>query len=149
MKKIALIILTAAFMTSITFIPAAMADSCCPSEKGTHIDQKSDVDGYQLEYQFIDMKEKMKDMKQQMPGMTATHHLMVFIKNAAGKTVTSEKVGYLIIGPDGKDQKVMAMGMSGGYGADITLSQPGDYTVKTKAVMGEQKLMDKFTYTIK
>jgi hypothetical protein len=152
MKKQALITLITAFITIIFFIPAAMIATCCASEKAEQIDHKSEVDGYQLEYKFIDMMKKMKDMKNmdhQMDQMTATHHLMVSIKNAKGETVAADKVGFLITGPDGKNQKVMAMGMSGGYGADIDLPLSGDYTIKTKAVIGEQKLVDSFTYTIK
>ncbi len=155
MKKQTITILITAMICTVMFIPAALADSCCASENATQIDHKSEVDGYHLEYKFIDMMEKMKDMKGmegmggQMGSMTATHHLMVFIKNAQGEIVAADKVGYLITGPDGKEQKVMAMGMSGGYGADINLPLPGEYTVKTKAVMGDQTLMDSFTYTIK
>ena len=43
----------------------------------------------------------------------------------------------------------MAMGMNGGYGADINLSLPGEYTVKTKAVLEDQTLLDSFVYKIK
>lgn len=141
-----------ALISTLILIPNAMADNCCPHERAAKIDHKSEVDGYHLEYQFIDMKAKMKDMKDmahQMAGMTATHHLMVFIKNARGEIVAADKVGYLITGPDGKDQKMMAMGMSGGYGADTDLSQPGEYTVKAKALVGDRKLIDSFTYTVK
>jgi len=148
MKKI---ILTA-ILILIFALPAAAGESCCPSSAKKKMDQTSTVNGYQLEYKFIDLKEKMAKMKgmdHSMEGMTATHHLMVYIKNAKGETVEADKVGFLISGPDGKDQKAMAMGMSGGYGADVTTSQAGEYNIKTKAVMGEQKLVDTFTYTIK
>lgn len=149
MKKQAITTLITAMILTVMFIPAALADSCCPSEREAKIDHKSEVNGYQMEYQFIDMKEKMKDMGHQMPGMTATHHLMVFIKNAQGEIVPADKVGFLIAGPDGKEQKAMAMGMNGGYGADITLSQAGEYSVKTKALAGGQTLIDSFAYTVK
>jgi hypothetical protein len=145
MKKI----IMSAILILIFTLPAAAGESCCPSSAKKKMDQTSKVDGYQLEYKFIDLKEKMKDMDHSMEGMTATHHLMVYINNAPGKTIEADKVGFLITGPDGKDQKTMTMGMSGGYGADINLSEPGDYTIKTKAVMGEEKLVDSFTYTIK
>ena len=148
-----------AFISSIMLIPSAMAaDSCCPSEKGTHIDQTrkidqtSKVNGYQLEYEFIDISEKMKEMKEMghsMGNMTATHHLMLFIKDAQGEPVVADQAGFLIEGPDGKEQKVMAMGMSGGHGADIDLSTPGEYTIKSKAVADDVKLIDSFTYSVK
>jgi hypothetical protein len=145
MKKIIL----SAIMILILTMPAAAGESCCPSSAKKQMDQTSEVNGYQLEYKFIDLKEKMKDMDHSMEDMTATHHLMVYIKNAEGKTVEADKVGFLITGPDTKDQKTMAMGMIGGYGTDINLSQPGEYIIKTKALIGEEKLIDTFTYTIK
>ncbi|MDA3895892.1 MAG: hypothetical protein PF482_07080 [Desulfobacteraceae bacterium] len=147
MKKIIL----SAIMILIFTLPAAAGESCCPSSAKTKMDQTSEINGFQLEYKFIDMKEKMKgmkDMDHQMDQMTATHHLMLFIKNAKGEAVAADMVGFLITGPDGKDQKVMTMGMSGGYGADVKLSE-GKYTVKAKAVIGDQKLIDTFTYTLK
>jgi len=148
MKKI----IMSAILILIYTLPVFAGESCCPSSAKKKMDQVNEVNGYQLEYKFIDLKEKMakmKDMDQPMEGMTATHHLMVYIKNSQGKTVEADKVGFLISGPDGKDQKGMAMGMSGGYGADINLSEPGDYTVKAKAMMGDEKLIDSFTYTLK
>ncbi|MDA3897086.1 MAG: hypothetical protein PF482_13175 [Desulfobacteraceae bacterium] len=152
MKKQLLYLVISTFISTIIFIPATMAASCCASEMAPKIDQKSEVDGYQFEYEFIDMMKKMKgmpNMDHQMDQMTATHHLMLFIKNAKGEAVAADMVGFLITGPDGKDQKVMTMVMGGGYGADIKLSEPGKYTVKTKAVIGDQKLIDEFTYTVK
>jgi len=148
MKKI----IMSAILILIFTLPAFAGESCCPSSAKKKMDQVNEVNGYQLEYKFIDLKEKMAKMKgmdHSMEGMTATHHLMVYIKNAKGETVEADKVGFLISGPDGKDQKAMAMGMSGGYGADINLLEPGDYTVKAKAMMGDEKLIDSFTYTIK
>ena len=157
MKKQALYILITAFIASIMLIPSAMAaDSCCPPEEGTHIDQTrkidqtSKVNGYQLEYEFINIKEKMKDMAEMGHSMghtAATHHLMVYIKNAQGEPMVADQAGFLIKGPDGKEQKTMAMGMSGGHGADIDLSTPGEYTIKTKAVIGGgTTLLDAFGY---
>lgn len=152
MKKQALSTLIIAFISISLFIPAALADSCCPPDKAACIDHKSTVDGYQLEYEFIDIREKIKDMAQMghsMSDMTATHHLMVFIKNAQGKEVVADQAGFLIKGPDGKEQKAMAMSMSGGHGADIDLSTPGEYAIKTKAVADDVKLIDSFTYSVK
>jgi len=46
-------------------------------------------------------------------------------------------------------QKAMAMGMSGGFGADLDLSVKGKYVIKTKITAGDKKLMDKFVYEVK
>jgi len=83
-----------------------------------------------------------------MPEMEATHHLMLFVHPPEGKIIEQPKVGFLVEGPKGKTQKVMAMAMSGGFGADLDLSEKGDYTIKSKAVFGEVKLIDGFEYTI-
>lgn len=106
------------------------------------------VDGHHLSYKLIDMKEKMKGMKN-MPEMKDTHHLMVYVKDSDGKVVDKAKVGYLIGSPDGSDQKKMAMGMAGGFGADVNLEKKGVYKIKTKIVAGEKKLMDAFEYEVK
>ncbi|MDZ7831729.1 MAG: hypothetical protein U5L07_08275 [Desulfobacterales bacterium] len=42
----------------------------------------------------------------------------------------------------------MAMAIAGGFGADLDLSEKGGYTIKSKAVFGEVKLIDGFKYTI-
>ena len=112
------------------------------------------VKGYALTYELIDMKEKMKAMKgmegmKDMPEMTATHHLMMFVKKHEGAVVTNAMVGYLVKNPDGTLQKAMTMAMSGGYGADVDLSQVGIYTIKVKALVDKNKLVDEFQYEIK
>ena len=58
-------------------------------------------------------------------------------------------VGYLVKNPDGTLQKAMTMGMSGGYGADVDLSQAGTYIIKVKALAEKNKLVDEFQYEIK
>ena len=149
MKKYIIIkLLTIIFCLSI-LIHSAAADSCCASDKPIH---EADINGYHFVYKLIDIKEKMKNMKDMhhdMDKMAATHHLMLYIKNTQGDTVAANKAGFLITGPDGEDQKVMTIGMSGGYGTDINLSLPGEYTVKTKAVLEDQTLLDSFVYKIK
>ncbi len=99
------------------------------------------VEGYKFMYHLIDVSEHMKEMKK-------THHLMVYISSPDNHTVNNAKVGYLITGPDGSKQKTMAMGMSGGFGADINLQAKGTYTIATKAKMNERQLIDKFKYTM-
>ena len=105
----------------------------------------SNLDGYTIMYHLIDMTAHMKEM----PEMKAGHHLMMYIKDAHGNTVEGAKVGYLIIGPDGAKQQVMAMGMSGGFGGDVNLMKHGMYVIKAKTVMGDKKIMDEFHYTVK
>jgi hypothetical protein len=109
---------------------------------------ESSVDGYTFAYHLIDMKEKMKDMKN-MPEMKATHHLMLYVSGPDGKAIEEAKVGYMIEGPGDAKQKLMCMGMSGGFGADVDLGAKGVYTVKSKVAAGEKNLMDTFTYEVK
>lgn len=109
---------------------------------------QSTVDGHEFMYHLIDMREKMKGMEN-MPEMKATHHLMVYVKDPTGNPVAQAKGGYLIEKPDGSDQRVMTMPMSGGHGADIALDAPGTYVVKTKVVAGDQTMMDSFEYEVK
>ncbi|GBC59914.1 hypothetical protein DENIS_0856 [Desulfonema ishimotonii] len=106
------------------------------------------VNGWHLTYELIDMREKMKGMKN-MPEMKNTHHLMVYVRDAEGKTVDNAKVGYLIEGPDDARQKAMCMGMGGGFGADVNMGAAGKYMVKTKVMAGDTKLMDEFGYEVR
>ena len=107
------------------------------------------VDGFQLRYELIDMAERMKGMAN-MPRMKHSHHLMVYVRDNDGKPVENATAGYLIEGPDGSEQKAMCMGMgAGGYGADVNFKEKGSYTVKTKVVSGDKKVMDSFEYEVK
>jgi hypothetical protein len=109
------------------------------------------VDGYQLAYHLIDMREKMKAMKSE--GHThkmSTHHLMVYVTDPAGSPVGSAKTGFLVTAPNVSDQKVMGVAMGvGGYGADIDFSAPGDYALTSKLIMGDKTIKDNFTYAAK
>ncbi len=109
---------------------------------------ESTVNGHGLAYHLIDMMEKMKGMKN-MPEMKNTHHLMVYVKGPDGKVVDKAKVGYLLKGPGGADQKAMCMAMSGGFGSDVNLEKKGKYTIKTKIMAGGVKLVDSFEYEVK
>lgn len=109
--------------------------------------RETTVKGYGLTYRLIDMQARMKEMAD-APEMEATHHLMLYIHSPADKQIEEAKVGFLVEGPNGETQKAMAMAMSGGFGADLDLSGKGAYTIKSKAVFGEVKLIDGFTYTI-
>ncbi len=136
-------ILTIALALTLTAtLPALAMDA---HHGGGHKIHKSMVDGHHFSYELIDMREKMKDM----PEMKDTHHLMMHVKDAAGKMVDKAKVGFMIQNPDGSSQKKMAMGMGGGFGADVNLEKKGVYKIKTKVVAGEKKLMDAFEYEVK
>ncbi len=104
----------------------------------------STVDGVGLMYHLIDMTAHSK----KMPEMRATHHLMVYLKSEHGHNVEKAKVGYLISGPDKHNQKIMAMGMGGGFGGDIALKEKGVYTIKTKALIDGKKVIDQFDYKV-
>jgi len=139
-------------------MPQGAAASNChaageSSDKSNHghdgqLIREATVNGYALTYRLIDMKARMKGMKD-MPEMEATHHLMLFIKAPDGQPLEKSKVGFLVRGPADETQTVMAMAMSGGFGADIDLSEKGAYTIKAKAVAGEVKLVDEFTHSVK
>ncbi len=100
------------------------------------------VDGYALMYHLIDMRKKTNGMK----GMSNTHHLMVYIKTPNGHPVENAKVGYFLQSPDGEKQKAMTMSMGGGFGADINLKKMGAYTIKSKIVVDDKKVMDQFEH---
>ncbi len=109
---------------------------------------ESTVDGYKFMYELIDMKDKMKNMKN-MPADMKSHHLMVYVRDSHGHKLGKAKVGYLVKGPGKSEQKAMCMGMGGGFGSDVNLSEKGTYTVITKVASGDKKLMDKFDYEVK
>ncbi len=110
-------------------------------------------EGYTLTYHLIDMKAQMAAMSDNPQThnsgqMEMTHHLMVYLTDANGNPVKEAKVGYLVVNPDGTKQKLMCMHMKGGFGSDINLTQKGTYTVTTKALSGDTKIMDKFSYKV-
>jgi hypothetical protein len=105
-----------------------------------HIGKKihqSTIGDYLLAYHLLDL-----------PGREV-HHLMTYIIDAQGQAVNKAKVGYLVVGPDGSKQKVMAMAMKNAFGGDVNFTIKGLYTIKTKALFGDKKLMDRFTFEVK
>ena len=113
----------------------------------------SKKEGFTLAYHLIDMKAQMAAMKEHAQAhdsgkMDMTHHLMVYLTNANGNSLKDAKVGYLVVNPDGTKQKLMCMYMKSGFGSDISLNQKGTYTIKTKALSGDIKIMDQFSYTV-
>lgn len=104
-----------------------------------HIGEKiheSAVEGYRLAYHLLEL-----------PGREAKH-LITYIIDRTGKPVKDAKVGYLVVGPDGKEQTVMAMSMQDSFGGDVDFSLKGKYTIKSKAVVGSKNLLDSFTLMV-
>jgi hypothetical protein len=151
-KSILLISLTVLFALTVYAAEEMKSHDMQMSNSGQtgKLIREANLEGYRFSYHLIDMQAQMKNMEGMQHNMQqiGTHHLMLDIQDAEGKTIDSAQVGYLIIGPDGSEQKVMTMGMSGAYGADINLSKPGEYIIKCKAVVGEKKLLDEFKYKI-
>ncbi len=113
------------------------------SEKVGELIHKSTVDGYMLSYYLMDLRE------QQKKDMDKPHHIMVYIMNKDHQKVLEGKVGFMIKDSEGNSQKIMAMFMSEGFGITADMKKQGIYTIITKAVLGDVKLMDKFTYEMK
>ncbi len=112
---------------------------------------ESTVEGYHLAYHLIDMAEQMKGMKMDMDmtnSKMGSHHLMVYLQSPEGTDVGDATVGYLITNPNGENQKTMAMGMTGGFGADVNLKAKGTYVITVKALIGSTKVIDKFEYVV-
>jgi hypothetical protein len=131
--------------------------AAAPAQPQGTLIRESKVQDTSFVYRLYSWEERnamMKGMEgHEMPGMDSsgksTHHLMVFITGADGKERSGGKVGFIVTGPEKSDFKTLTMAMSGGYGADVPFKAKGDYAIKTKAVFGEVKLEDNFTYTVK
>jgi len=153
MRQSVFVIVMILVFTMAFVIPPVAGDNCHGDGKNEtdhsgEMIRESTVDGHKFTYHLIDMREKMKGMKN-MPEMKATHHLMVYAEDSHGHKIEKGKVGYLVEGPGDSKQKAMAMAMSGGFGADMDLSAKGKYAIKTKIAAGDKKLMDKFVYEVK
>jgi hypothetical protein len=140
MKKLMHFMITPMMLICLVIAPAAAQHG----SDGETIHQAA-VDSHELTYELIDMREALKEHGSDSK---ATHHLMVFIRDQNGDAVTGAKAGFLIQGPDGKQQKVMAMAMADGYGADVSLDPPGTYTIRTKAVAGDKSLIHSFDHAV-
>jgi hypothetical protein len=96
----------------------------------------------------------LKDVKEAMAkmGMKETHHFMVMFMDAeTGKAIESGTVAVKIKGPSGSEgEAIKLMGMQGHFGADIALSEMGEYTFKlgTKLADGKKRQFE-FEFTFK
>ena len=138
---------------SALVVPVFSQDSGTAMDHSGHIGaliHESTIDGYRFAYHLIDIQknpEQMKDMKD-AKAVKKTHHLMVYVMDPDGQAVQQAKLGYLVEGPNGVKQKLMAMGMQGAYGANVDFRNKGTYTIKTKIVTGDKKLFDRFKHEV-
>lgn len=120
--------------------PASSKETANEMDHSSHLGKKiheTAVDGYRLAYHLLELDKG------------AGHHLMVYITAPEGKKFEEAKLGFLIKGPDGSTQKLMAEGMKGAFGANVDFKTVGAYMIKMKAVIGVKKLIDAFTYEVK
>jgi hypothetical protein len=136
--------------------PVVQAGAEQPIIHGAMI-REAKLQGFSLHYHLLDWKERnllMKGMEgMEMPGMDrsgkATHHLLLYLGGADGKSIPAAKVGFQVTAPDGSVQKTLTMGMQGGYGADVTMPAKGTYGIKMKADLGEKPIVDEFAFVLK
>ncbi|OHB27283.1 MAG: hypothetical protein A2X84_09400 [Desulfuromonadaceae bacterium GWC2_58_13] len=95
-----------------------------------------EVDGVEAMVHLKDVKEAMGKM-----GMAQTHHFMVmFVDKATGDPVEQGMAAVKILDPTGKEGNPVAlMGMQGHFGADISLSTPGEYVFKLGTKLADGK----------
>jgi hypothetical protein len=137
MKKIVLTFIIFLYFLTIPFLASSAQENVDHSKHvGVRIHESS-VQGYSLAYHLLDLPNRKE------------HHLMIYIMNEKRESVDKGKVGYLVVGPEGRKQKVMAMVMKAAFGADVDFTAKGTYTIKTKALIGNAKLLDQFTYEVK
>jgi hypothetical protein len=137
---------------TLGFLVITVLNAYSMDHKDMHGDQgipKGTVKGFTFEYNLMDMRENMKKMAgmHHDMDMNRTHHLMVSIKGPA-KTVIKE-VAYTVKGLDGKTATAKAMVMGSGYGADINLPAPGNYTIETRVTTSGEPVVHTFVYTLK
>jgi hypothetical protein len=166
MKRTAVIIATATIALCVPPIVAAAGQGPVPMqmEHGGHMTHKSNiaheevVDGIQVTFKILDMREHMKAMKMETPkGMKDLHHLMVEFKDVkTGKTLSEGEVKVKVIAPDKSEQvkDLLSMGgmagMGAGFGADFDFSKKGKYGVMAKFKLADGKVRNvKFWYEVK
>lgn len=123
-------------------------DSESAVRPGKQVRQTS-LKGYTVTYHLMDLSERGEMVKMMghhaVIGMSkspdVTNHLMVYIEKSDGKAVPGD-VAYLLTGPDGKEFRTMAMGMYGGYGADVIMKLKGVYTIRTKIIIEKRDFVN-------
>ncbi len=133
-------ILSAVLLALATALNLPAHGSDQTTDHSAHVGQmihETRVQDFQLAYHVVDLKKK------------TTRHLMVYITGPKGHRVEQAKVGFLIKGPDGVKQTLMAAGMKGAFGVDAEIVVIGSYMIKMKAIINGRKLIDGFTYEVK
>lgn len=133
-------VLMSMFLVSFLYAAPFAYSADTMMDHSTHTGKKiheSHVQDFRLAYHLLEL-----------PG-NSFHHLMVYIVDGQGNSVTEGKVGYLIEGPDGSKQKVMAESMETAFGGNVNFEISGKYIIRTKAVFDDVKLLDEFSFNIK
>ena len=122
------------------------------SDKFGDLIHESVVNGHFLTYYFMDLRKQNSGDHAKAAAhekeMEKPHHIMVYIMDKDHKPVLKGKVGFMIKDEHGNKQMEMGMFMSDGFGTTADMKKKGVYTIITKAVLGDNKLMDRFEYTI-
>lgn len=148
------------FILTVTIFALALAGSAhamdghdMSTDKIGTLFHESMKEGFMLSYYLMDMRDQ-KDSETAHTAhgkkeMDKPHHIMVYIMDKNHKPVVKGKVGFLIKDEAGNAQKHMAMYMSQGFGITADMKKKGRYTITTKALVGDVKLMDSFTHEIR
>ncbi len=149
-KLIMSVLIFSVFFTGFVF--AANSDmkvhSMMESNKIGELIRESSMGGYLFSYHFMDLRDEKTNI-QDKTAMDKPHHLMVYITDKNNKPVLKGKIGFMIKNVQGVTQKAMGMFMSEGFGATADMKQKGVYTISSKAILGDKKLIDKFEYEIR
>jgi hypothetical protein len=107
-------------------------------DSNTVFSETATVDGVRAKAQLMDTREAMAKA-----GMEATHHFMInFFNEQNGAAIENGAAAVKVTLPSGEETKARKMmGMAGGFGADLTLKEPGSYTftVGTKLADGQKR----------
>jgi hypothetical protein len=153
LKPIITLIFATLILTGAAFASDDMKDEdMSSSDKIGELFHESMVDGFMLSYYLMDLRDqKADDQKDKAKkDMDKPHHIMVYIMDKDHKPVLKGKVGFIIKkGDTAPPQKAMAMYMSKGFGITADMKQKGVYSITVKALLGDTKLIDSFTYEMK
>jgi len=130
-------------------------DTSSSDKIGTLV-HESVVDGFMLSYYLMDLRDQKGEEKSESKAMSMDkkqmekpHHIMVYIMDKTHAPVLKGTVGFMIKDDQGTPQKAMAMYMSKGFGITADMTKKGVYTITSKALLGDVKLVDSFTHEMK